>query len=152
MNFSPVGNYLMFPWESFKQSIWCKIKSDDWLFFFFLRLHLWHMEVPTIGSESELQVPAYTTTIATPYPGHVCNLHHSSQQCQILNPLNEARDLHPHGYESGLFTLNYNGNFQEWWLTLNLKFTDVYSVKNRCISVNLLGTFLRICIEEKGAI
>ena len=23
---------------------------------------------------------------------HVCNLYHSSQQCQILNPLNEARD------------------------------------------------------------
>ena len=25
-------------------------------------------------------------------PSHVCNLHHSSYQCQILNPLNEARD------------------------------------------------------------
>ena len=27
-----------------------------------------------------------------PDPSHVCDLHHSSQQCQILNPLNEARD------------------------------------------------------------
>ena len=23
---------------------------------------------------------------------HICNLHHSSQQCQIFNPLSEARD------------------------------------------------------------
>ena len=27
-----------------------------------------------------------------PDPSHVCNLHHSSQQHQILNPLREARD------------------------------------------------------------
>ena len=29
---------------------------------------------------------------ATPDLSHVCYLHHSSWQCQILNPLNEARD------------------------------------------------------------
>ena len=27
-----------------------------------------------------------------PDPSHMCNLHHSSQQCQILNPLSRARD------------------------------------------------------------
>ena len=27
-----------------------------------------------------------------PDPSHICNLHHSSRQCQILNPLIEARD------------------------------------------------------------
>ena len=27
-----------------------------------------------------------------PDPSHVCDLHHSSWQCQILNPLSEARD------------------------------------------------------------
>ena len=27
-----------------------------------------------------------------PDPSHVCALHHSSQQCQIPNPLSEARD------------------------------------------------------------
>uniref|UniRef100_A0A8D1VUY0 Myosin light chain 1/3, skeletal muscle isoform n=1 Tax=Sus scrofa TaxID=9823 RepID=A0A8D1VUY0_PIG len=27
-----------------------------------------------------------------PDPSHICNLHHSSGQCQILNPLSEARD------------------------------------------------------------
>ena len=36
------------------------------------------MEVPRLGAESELQLPAYTTAIATPG--------------QILNPLSEARD------------------------------------------------------------
>ena len=32
------------------------------------------------------------TATATRDPSHVCDLHHSSQQCQILNPLSEARD------------------------------------------------------------
>ena len=35
------------------------------------------MEVPRLGVESELQLPAYTTATATPDPSHVCNLHHS---------------------------------------------------------------------------
>uniref|UniRef100_A0A8D0SEW2 Uncharacterized protein n=1 Tax=Sus scrofa TaxID=9823 RepID=A0A8D0SEW2_PIG len=30
--------------------------------------------------------------IATPDPIQVCDLHHSSRQCQILNPLSGARD------------------------------------------------------------
>ena len=33
-----------------------------------------------------------TTDTAMLDPNHVCNLHHSSQQRQILNPLSEARD------------------------------------------------------------
>ena len=59
---------------------------------FFLGLHPWHMEVPRLGVQSELQLPAYTTTTAAPDPSRVCDLHHSSQQHQILNPLSEARD------------------------------------------------------------
>ena len=39
---------------------------------------------------------------------------HSSRQCQILDPLSEARDqtsnLKPHGYESGSFLPRHNGN------------------------------------------
>ena len=42
--------------------------------------------------ESELQLLAYTTAIAMWDPSSVCNLHHSSQQCRILNPLSKARD------------------------------------------------------------
>ena len=43
-------------------------------FFFFLWPHLWHMELPQIGAESELQLLAYTTVIATQGPRHICNL------------------------------------------------------------------------------
>ena len=42
--------------------------------------------------ESELEPLAYTTDTATPSPICVCNLHHSSGQCQIFHPLSEARD------------------------------------------------------------
>ena len=42
--------------------------------------------------ESELEPLAYTTDTATPGPICVCNLHHSSGQCQIFHPLSEARD------------------------------------------------------------
>jgi len=48
------------------------------------------MEVPRLGVKSGLHLLAYTT--ATPVPSHVCNLHHSSWQCWILNPQSEARD------------------------------------------------------------
>ena len=50
------------------------------------------MEVPRLGVEFELQLPAYATATATQDPGLICDLHHSSHQCQILNPLSEARD------------------------------------------------------------
>ena len=41
----------------------------------FLVLHLRHMEVPRLGDESELQLPAHT--IATWDLIWVCDLHHS---------------------------------------------------------------------------
>ena len=58
----------------------------------FLGPHLRHMEVPRLGVELELQLPAYTTATATWYLSHNCDLHHSSRQCRILNALSEARD------------------------------------------------------------
>ena len=66
------------------------------LFFFclfiFLGSHLQTMEVPRLGVQTELQLPAYARATAVPDLSHVCDLHHSSQQCQILNPLNETGD------------------------------------------------------------
>ena len=61
-------------------------------FVLFLGPHLQHMEVPRLAVESKLQLPAYTTATATWDLSRVCNLHHSSWQCWILNPLREARD------------------------------------------------------------
>ena len=61
-------------------------------FFFFLGLHLQRMEVPRLGVELELQQQAYTTATATPDPRYVSNLHHSSRQSWIVNPLSKARD------------------------------------------------------------
>ena len=61
-------------------------------FFFLSGLHLWHMEVPRLGVEWQLQLPAYATATATQDPSHVCKLQHSSQQCQIPDPLVEDRD------------------------------------------------------------
>ena len=42
--------------------------------------------------ELELQLPAYATATATPDLSIIFNLHHSSQQCWILNPQSGARD------------------------------------------------------------
>ena len=43
-------------------------------FFYFLGPHLWHMDVPRLGVESELHLQAYTTATATSDPSHVFNL------------------------------------------------------------------------------
>ena len=51
-----------------------------------------HMEVPRLGVESELQLQAYTTALATQDLSRVCRLHHSLLQRQSLNPLGEARN------------------------------------------------------------
>ena len=58
----------------------------------FLGLRPWHMEVPRLGVQPELQLPAYTPATATPDLSRICDLHHSSGQRQILHPLSEARD------------------------------------------------------------
>ena len=63
-------------------------------FFFFLlsRAPLTNMEIPKLRVQSELQLPAYTRATATLDSSRICDLHHSSRQHQILNPLSEARD------------------------------------------------------------
>ena len=66
--------------------------SSSFFFSCFLGPHLRHMEVPRLGVEWELQLPAYATATATWDVSHVCNLYHISHQHQILNPLREARD------------------------------------------------------------
>ena len=65
---------------------------ENKLYFFFLRPHLWYMEISGPGIESELQLPVYTTATATWDPSHSCDLCHSLQQHQILNPPSKAGD------------------------------------------------------------
>ena len=45
-----------------------------------------------LGVELELQLLAYTTAMAMPDLSCIHNLHGSLRQCQIFNPLSEARD------------------------------------------------------------
>ena len=68
--------------------------NSNFIFFSFVFLgpYLQHMEVLRLGVESELQLPAYTIATATWNLSCICNLHHSSWQCWILNPLSKARD------------------------------------------------------------
>ena len=61
-------------------------------FFCTLGLHAWYMEIPGLGVQSELQPLAYTTATATQDPSCIWDLHWSSWQCWILNPLSKARD------------------------------------------------------------
>ena len=54
--------------------------------FFFLGLLVQHAEVPRLGVESALLLPAYTTATEILNLRCVCDLHCSSRQHQILNP------------------------------------------------------------------
>ena len=49
------------------------------------------MAVSRLGVKLELQLHTYTTATATRDLSHVCDLHQSSQQYQILNPLSGSR-------------------------------------------------------------
>ena len=66
--------------------------KNFYFLFFFLELHSQHMEVPRLVAESKLQLQAYATATATPDLSHIHDLHRSLWRCQILNPLNKARD------------------------------------------------------------
>ena len=50
------------------------------------------MEVPRLGVTLELQLLAYTTATVMQDLSCICDLHRSSRQRRILNPLSEARD------------------------------------------------------------
>ena len=80
--------------QSFGQvlSIYLSISLSIYLSIIFLGPYLRHMEVPRLGVESELEVPAYTTATATLDPICICDLHCSLLQPWIFNLLSEARD------------------------------------------------------------
>jgi len=80
------------PWSGWLSRDKDSPQGESYYFFFLLGPLLQHMGVPRLGVESELQLPAYATATATWDLRCVCDPHHSSRQCQILNPLSKARD------------------------------------------------------------
>ena len=81
--------------------VWEKLSGTTlnhtwWQFFVcFLEPNPQHKEVPRLGVEYELQLPAYTTATATSDLSRVCDLHHSSGQHRILNPLSRRPGIEP---------------------------------------------------------
>ena len=69
-----------------------KYDTNEFIYFSFCFLGLYpcHMEISRLGVESELQLPAYTTT--TQNPSCIFDLRHSLWQCWILKLLSEAKD------------------------------------------------------------
>ena len=61
-------------------------------FLIFLGLYLWHIEVPRLGVELELQLLACTTDTETQDPSYVYNLYHNSRPQWIFNPMSKAKD------------------------------------------------------------
>ena len=94
------------------QSFMYSTNVKAFFFLFFLGPHLQHTEVPRLGVELELHLPAYTTATAMPDPSLICDLHHSLQQHQVLNPRIEPRDRTciPMDTSWVLNPLNRNGN------------------------------------------
>ena len=60
-------------------------KEKIFFLFSFLGSYPRRMEVPRLGVDSELQLPAYATATATQDLSRVCLVYHSLQQHQILN-------------------------------------------------------------------
>ena len=69
-----------------------QISLLSFLFSAFSGQHLQHMEVPRLGVQWELQLPAYDTATATPDQSRIFDLHDCSWQRQLLIPLSKARD------------------------------------------------------------
>ena len=70
------------------------------------------MEILRLGVESELHLLACITATAMPDLSRICDLHRSSWQCQILNPLSKARNRTPIFMDTSwiLNLLSHNGN------------------------------------------
>ena len=61
------------PFEAIPVFPRCQGSTSQWtlILFFFLRPHLWHVEVPKRGAELELQLQAYATAMVTLDLSHI---------------------------------------------------------------------------------
>ena len=97
--------------------------------FCFLGPYLQHTDVPRLGVEADLQLPGYTTATATQDPSRVCDLHHSSRQHWMLNPLSKARDQ-THNLTDTSWVLNplsHSGNSGDKFFFILILFTKLGS-------------------------
>ena len=86
--------YLLTPYPSlFSLVASLNLSVPPSFFFFFLLFRAAPVAYggSQLGVESELHLTAYATDTAMQDPSHICDLHHSSQQRRIVNPLS-ARD------------------------------------------------------------
>ena len=97
-----------------------------------------YLAVPTAHGSSKARdwirarLRAYATTTAMWDPSHLCNLHHSSQQCWIPDPLSKARDW-TH-ILMGTSWIHFH------WATVGTSPTDFHILNHPCISgIILLG-------------
>ena len=70
--------------------LYSKVTQSLYYFFYFFRATPMAYGSSQVGVESELQLLATATAIATWDPSCICD--HSTQQYRILNPLSEARN------------------------------------------------------------
>ena len=87
------STFICFP--AFLKQISLCLKVEKYYFtylFVFLGPQPRHMEAPRLVVELELQPLSYATATAMPDPSCICDLHHTSRQHWILNPLSEAKD------------------------------------------------------------
>ena len=124
-------------------NIWVS-SLERWLLnfsiFFFLWPHLHHMEIPSLEVELEPQLPAYSTATATQDPSHICNVHHSLWQFQILNPLSKARDQ-----THILMDKTMSGSQQE--------FFSPSIFKSHCLFIFLLlSCMISLCVSDANSL
>ena len=97
--------WVMVHWKSTKKRITATRILGIWELFFltvciylficFLGPHPWHMGVPRLGVQLELQLLAYATVTTTQDLSSICNLHHSTLMAalgRIPNPLSKPQD------------------------------------------------------------
>ena len=127
------------PWATFV--LWLSSQWNYYYYpFFFWGLHLGHMDVPRLGNESELQLPAYTTATATLDS-------RATEQGQGSNPC-------PRGYYSDLFPLHHKGNS---WVKLliappfTLEIGSLWMINDMFI-YNLLRNCVGLIKQKKGTL
>ena len=85
-----VKNYQVILFACF---IFCFVRFVCFVFpFLFLKPCLCHMDAPGVRAGTGAANMVYTTATTTLDLSHICDLCCNLQQCQILNPLSEARD------------------------------------------------------------